>query len=217
MRGKSQNMSAASAIGRRSSKCVFGAGFRLRGIRMVSPLLLAAVLAACTGPLSTAAQRHNQQETKIPVVAPAPAQERLVAIDPYKTAPSIAAEGQEQETAAIKSKPTRRAAERQQGTPRRSARAIFDPNRLLGLRRDDVVALLGTPSLLRRDPPAELWLYEGRACTAHVFLYQTSPGSAYEVRHVEAQVSEQPAAANAGACLASLVTAGDGGRFGLLR
>lgn len=200
--------------------CTRWLGFGPRGTRLAAPLLLVAALAACTGPLSTVAQRHIQQETRIPVVAPAPAQDRLVAINPYESAPPIVAVGEEQETAAVESTPTLAPspspAPAQRTAPRRPIRTVFDPDRLLGMGRDQVVALLGTPNLLRRDPPAELWLYEGQACTAHLFLYQLSPDSDYQVRYFETQVDQQPAAASAGACFASLVTSG-GGQFGLLR
>lgn len=199
--------------------CTRRSGFGLRGIRVAAPLLAAVALAACTVPLSTVAQRHEQQETRIPVVAPTPAQDRLVAINPYDSAPPIVAEGEEQETAAVESAPTLTPSPtpERRTAPRRPLRTVFDPDRLLGMGRDQVVALLGTPDLLRRDPPAELWLYEGRACTAHLFLYQSSPDGGYQVRYVETQAGQRPATARAGACFASLVTSGGGGRFGLLR
>lgn len=196
-------------------------GFGPRGTRVAAPLLLVAALAACVAPLSTVVQRHEQQETRIPVVAPTPAQDRLVAVNPSKSAPTIVAVGEEQEIAAVESTPTlappRARAPSRRTAPRRQVRTVFDPDRLLGMGRDQVVALLGTPNLLRRDPPAELWLYEGQTCTAHIFLYQSSPDSDYQVRYVETQVGQQAAVANAGACFASLVTSGGGGQFGFLR
>ncbi len=197
-------------------------GFGPRRIRVAAPLLVAAALAACTVPLSTEAQRQRLQETRIPVVAPTPAQDRLIAINPYESAPAIVAVGEEEETAATESTraptPSGSAAPtpEQRTAPRRPVRTVFDSDRLLGMGRDQVVALLGTPNLLRRDPPAELWLYEGQTCTAHLFLYQSSPDSDYQVRYVETQVDRQPVAASASACFASLVTRG-GGQFGLLR
>ncbi len=198
-------------------------GLGSRGTRIATPLLVAAALTACTVPLSTVAQRHEQQEARIPVVAPTPAQDRLIAINPNKSAPSIVAVGEEQETASLESTATPQtsrsleAKPAQRAAPRRPVRTVFDPNRLLGMGRDQIVALLGAPNLLRRDPPAELWLYEGQACTAHLFLYQSSPDSDYQVRYVETLVGQQSAAASAGACFASLVTSGGGGQFGQLR
>ena len=204
-------------------------GFGPRRTHLAAPLLVAAALAACTAPLSTVAQRHLLQESRITVVAPTPAQDRLVAINPYKSTPPIVAVGEEQETAAVESTPTNTPSPTltpapspapkpaQRTAPRRPVRTVFDPDRLLGMGRDQVVALLGTPSLLRRDPPAELWLYEGQACTAHLFLYQSSSDSDYQVRYFETQVGQQLAGASAGACFAALVTSGGGGQFGLLR
>lgn len=210
--------------------CTRWLGFGPHATRVAAPLLVAAALAACTTPLSTVAQRHLQQTSRIPVVAPTPAQDRLVAINPYESVPPIVAEGEERETAAIESTPTLTPlptppltpspslAPAQRTVPRRPAGTVFDPDQLLGMGRDQVVALLGMPNLLRRDPPAELWLYEGQACTAHLFLYQSSPDSDYQVRYVETQAGQQPAAANAGDCFAGLGTSGGGGgQFGMLR
>ena len=75
------------------------------------------------------------------------------------------------------------------------------------------MALLGAPSLLRRDPPAELWLYEGNACTAHLFLYQSGPGDDYRVRHLETGGDRAVAGE---VCLGSFV-GGNGRVFGQLR
>ena len=194
-------------------------GFGPRGTRAAAPLIVAAALAACTAPLSTVALRQLQQDSRIPVVAPTPAQDRLVAINPYESLPPIVAEGEERETAAVESTPslTPSPAPAQRTAPPRPVRTVFDPDQLLGMGRDQVVAVLGMPNLLRRDPPAELWLYEGQACTAHLFLYQSSPDGDYQVRYVETQAGQQPAAANAGDCFAGLVTSGNGGQFGQLR
>ncbi len=218
-----------SGLGRRNHpyfrasplRCARWLGSGRRAIRLAAPLLLVAALAACVAPLSTVAQRHDQRDTRIPVVVPMPAQDRLIAINPYKSAPSIVAVGEEQETAAIEStgKSSRSSAltPTQQTSPRRPGGTVFDSDQLLGLGRDQVVALLGTPDLLRREPPAELWLYEGQACTAHLFLYQSTPDSDYEVRYFETLAGQQTGAASAGDCFASLVTSGGGGQFGLLR
>lgn len=55
---------------------------------------------------------------------------------------------------------------------------------LIGLTRADVSRLLGTPTLLRREPPAEVWQYAGAACVLHVFIYQEQDGG--RVAHYEA-------------------------------
>lgn len=204
-------------------------GLGPRGIRFAAPLLLAAALTACVAPLSTVALRHEQQAARIPVVAPTPAQDRLVALDAYKSSPAIVAVGEEREIAAIETNPTATPTPSaapaaspapkpaQRTAPRRRARTVFDPDRLLGMGRDQIVALLGAPGLLRRDPPAELWLYEVQACTAHLFLYQSAPNSDYKVRYFETQVGEPTATMSPSDCFASIVTSGGGGQFGQLR
>jgi hypothetical protein len=57
------------------------------------------------------------------------------------------------------------------------APAAGHPPELIGLTRADVARLLGAPTLLRREPPAEVWQYAGGACVLHVFIYQEVGGS----------------------------------------
>ena len=52
------------------------------------------------------------------------------------------------------------------------APAARRPPELIGLTRADVSRLLGAPTLLRREPPAEVWQYASAACVLHVFIYQ---------------------------------------------
>lgn len=47
---------------------------------------------------------------------------------------------------------------------------------LVGRSGDDVAALLGPPGFRRRDGPAEVWQYRGRACLLDVFLYDGRKG-----------------------------------------
>lgn len=47
------------------------------------------------------------------------------------------------------------------------------------------MALLGVPNLKRHDDPAEIWQYQTRACTLHIFLYRAAKGDPYKVRHFE--------------------------------
>jgi hypothetical protein len=54
---------------------------------------------------------------------------------------------------------------------------------LVGLSQADLARLLGQPTLLRREPPGEVWQYAGRACVLHVFLYAEPSGS--RVAHYE--------------------------------
>lgn len=83
-----------------------------------------------------------------------------------------------------------------------------DPNRLLGAGRADVEALLGTPALIRREPPAEVWQYQGRACVFDLFLYEE--GDTHRVTYLEARdVSAQRV--DARLCLNDILSA-DAGR-----
>jgi hypothetical protein len=59
--------------------------------------------------------------------------------------------------------------------------------------------MLGEPSLVRRDPPAEIWQFHDRHCILDVFLYARPGGLA--VAHVEARQPKSTAAANPRECL----------------
>jgi hypothetical protein len=58
-----------------------------------------------------------------------------------------------------------------------------DPNQLLGLTPDGVAGLLGAPTFVRRDGPAEIWQYQAPACILDVFLYSGRTG--FQVTYVE--------------------------------
>jgi hypothetical protein len=60
-----------------------------------------------------------------------------------------------------------------------------DPAQLMGLDRDGVSALLGTPYLVRREAPAEIWQYVGGDCVFDVVLY--ARGMSYAVSYLEAR------------------------------
>lgn len=66
------------------------------------------------------------------------------------------------------------------------APAAGRPPELVGLSREQVASLLGAPTLLRREAPAEVWQYVGAACVLHVFLYQEH--GAVRVAHYESAV-----------------------------
>jgi len=79
-----------------------------------------------------------------------------------------------------------------------------DPDRLIGLSRADVRELLGTPALVRREAPAEIWQYLGGACVFDVFLYETSETP--RVDYVEAR-DDDGRPIEARACLNGLLRA----------
>ena len=59
------------------------------------------------------------------------------------------------------------------------------PTSLIGVGRGDLLSRLGTPALLRREPPAEFWQFSGDGCDLHVYLYESAAGADYQVTHVE--------------------------------
>ena len=57
---------------------------------------------------------------------------------------------------------------------------------MIGESPTGVMRLLGVPTLVWRNPPAEVWQYAGTACVLHVFLYQDPDDRRYRVSYVEA-------------------------------
>ncbi len=89
--------------------------------------------------------------------------------------------------------------------PAKEASLDIDPDRVLGLDRPAVEALLGEPDFVRRENPMELWRYRHEECAVALFLYAEEPGGRgpLRVRHVEAWApgaEETPP----GACLSAL-------------
>ena len=60
-----------------------------------------------------------------------------------------------------------------------------DSKRMMGLNRNDLASLLGSPTLRRADTPAEVWQYRDNACVLHVFLYQDPVSGGYAVTYVD--------------------------------
>lgn len=77
-----------------------------------------------------------------------------------------------------------------------------DPTRLKGMSPTQVRAVLGKPMFTRRDAPAEIWQYRGRACTIDLFLYDEG-GGAQTVSYVT--VRNQQPATNESQCMGELV------------
>lgn len=83
--------------------------------------------------------------------------------------------------------------------------AAPDPSRLKGLSSTQVRSVLGKPVFTRRDAPAEIWQYRGRACTLDVFLYDE--GASQTVAHYAVR-SAQPV--NERDCMGELVSRNQG-------
>ena len=69
-------------------------------------------------------------------------------------------------------------AETSPATPTQETRLEADPapvsidtQKLIGLNGAQLTRQLGPPRLIRRDGPAEVWLYQSGACTVHFYLY----------------------------------------------
>ena len=81
-----------------------------------------------------------------------------------------------------------------------------DPAQLMTLERAALEALLGPPGLLREEPPAEVWLYQGTGCALHVFLYPERDGAPHRVTYYEVRGGGGGSAAER-RCLRSLLAA----------
>ena len=67
------------------------------------------------------------------------------------------------------------------------------------------MALLGVPKLKRQDDPAEIWQYQSRACTLHIFLYRDAKGAPFKVRHFETRAREGKDGISEKACFVGLM------------
>jgi hypothetical protein len=77
------------------------------------------------------------------------------------------------------------------GTPK-PARAVSSAKAasLMGKGPEDLRAMLGEPSLLRRDQGAEVWQYAGESCVLFLYLYPDDAG-APAVTYVDARLKTQ--------------------------
>lgn len=72
-----------------------------------------------------------------------------------------------------------------------------DVDRLVGLSREDLLAMLGPSTFTRRDGPAEIWRYATDDCFLTLFLHRGDQprGATLTVQHVEAAPRSRSAAA----------------------
>jgi len=90
-----------------------------------------------------------------------------------------------------------------------------DPRRLIGLDQNAVQRLLGAPSFLRKDLPAQLWRYAARGCVLDIFLYGATRNGPFVVKHLSARAAgpgpiaapQNAAEINPRACLGALLRA----------
>lgn len=73
--------------------------------------------------------------------------------------------------------------------PKSLPKVDANPDRLKGLNRADLVAILGEPSFQRVDGPASLLRYRDASCMLDLFLYvpPDGGGEAARVSHIEAR------------------------------
>ena len=72
------------------------------------------------------------------------------------------------------------------GTPDRGPSTLPAPETLIGKDAAAIKSLIGAPSLVRRDGPAEIWQYVGAGCTANLFLYQSGSDQPFTLDHIDA-------------------------------
>ena len=61
-----------------------------------------------------------------------------------------------------------------------------NPDELMGKNPQGLRALMGAPSLLRRDHGAEVWQYAGKSCVLFAYLYPNAKG-ALQVSYLDAR------------------------------
>lgn len=81
---------------------------------------------------------------------------------------------------------------------------LFEAARLVGLGRSELADLMGTPKILRHEPPGEVWLYKSDACVAHIYLYEEAGPDDYQVSYVETRSEGAPV--SSAQCLAHLAS-----------
>lgn len=81
---------------------------------------------------------------------------------------------------------------RQAVMPKRTG-APAQPGSLMGKGPAALRAMLGEPSLLRRDQGAEVWQYAGQSCVLFLYLYPDAAG-APAVSYVDARLKTKGAA-----------------------
>lgn len=76
-----------------------------------------------------------------------------------------------------------------------------EPREYVNMPAASLRQVMGAPAFMRKDGVTEMWRYDGAACKAFFFLYDTRNGKA--VRHVETLPRGQTGAADLG-CLTAL-------------
>ena len=75
---------------------------------------------------------------------------------------------------------------------------------MIGLDRDQITALFGTPHFRRLDKPADLWQYSNKECALDLFLYRIRDGTTFKVTHAEVRLLNK-AQVTKSACFKNLI------------
>ena len=65
-------------------------------------------------------------------------------------------------------------------------KTLPSPETLIGKNAAAIKSLVGSPVLVRRDGPAEIWQYQGPDCTANLFLYKSGKDLPFTLDHIDA-------------------------------
>ena len=116
--------------------------------------------AASPPPLIVAAREANAAPRSLIVTLPRP-----IAMTPLAPRPTEAAPPRRRAASTATPPP---AVEEPASAEVKIVAPRFEPARLVGLGRSELVDLMGRPEILRNEPPGEVWLYKRGSCGAHV-------------------------------------------------
>lgn len=69
----------------------------------------------------------------------------------------------------------------------------------------DIQAMLGNPTLVRRDGNVQVMLFETNSCVLDITLLETAPGDYYRAHHITARTKDG-SALDANTCISQLLT-----------
>jgi hypothetical protein len=61
---------------------------------------------------------------------------------------------------------------------------LLEPTILVGKSSEEILEILGEPTLRRKDSPAEVWQYLTEECALHLFFYPAKTGEIMEMNHI---------------------------------
>ncbi|MCJ9429789.1 hypothetical protein [Kordiimonas marina] len=82
-----------------------------------------------------------------------------------------------------------------------------NPERLAGLNPKEVQALVGEPTLVRRENTVQVMLFEKPSCVLEVVFYEDHPGDYFRAKNISAR-TRQGTPVDASACLTDILPGG---------